>query len=111
MSPNNPPQFRKLQPPLTGLLRRGGLSIEQLNRSSGGSHGPVLFPVPSLTQAPQRLRKRRARRAVVRVAVGVPAAVLCVFTLAMIAVATVVLIAEQRLTPIEQQVIKELRNE
>lgn len=111
MSPNLPPRFVKLQPPLTGLLRRGGLSIEQLNRSSSGSHGPVLFPVPRLTQVPQSLKKRRTKQAVVRVVVGVPAALLCLFTLATIAVATAVLIAEQRLTPIEQQVIKELRNE
>ena len=46
-----------------------------------------------------------------RLIVGVPAMVLCLFTMAAIMVATAVIVTEQRLTPIEQQVIKELRNE
>jgi hypothetical protein len=111
MSPNLPQFLQKHTNLRNGLRPRAGLSIEQLKRSSASIRVPQLFPAYQRHhQRPLQPPMQPSNYTLLRLFVyKLPVAILCVFVLLASLVALSLVRIEQNLTPIEQQVLKEIK--
>lgn len=112
MSLNLPPSRSTQKPAPIGSPRRVGLSIEQLNRSSGSSHGPELFPVSNLASPVADLtahrRKKLSTTVLYRLLRAASSASVVLLTALCLGVAIAVTYSEHTLAPRERQLIYEV---